>query len=79
MKSQWKESETYRFSRSVSQNPLRRPTMVANIFEDFQPPSKRFLVAPPTSLFIIPGKLPILELPIKATLYRRTYFFLMQF
>ena len=41
----WKESEIYRFSRSITQNILRRPTMV-DIFGDFQPPSKKFLATP---------------------------------
>ena len=39
------ESEIYYFSRSTTQNFLRRPTMVANIFEDFEPPSKKFLIS----------------------------------
>ena len=33
-----KVTETYLFSRSLTQNFIRRPTMVANIFEDFEPP-----------------------------------------
>ena len=35
--------EIYRLSCSTTQNFLRRPTMWADIFEDFQPPSKKFL------------------------------------
>ena len=39
-----KESQIYRFSRLTTQNFLRRsPTMVADIFEDFEAPSKKFL------------------------------------
>ena len=44
--SHWKKSEIYRFSRFATQSFLRRPTMVANIFEDFEPPSKKFLATP---------------------------------
>ena len=40
VKSSWKGSEIYRFSRSLTQNVFPRPTMVADIFEDFEPPSK---------------------------------------
>ena len=46
MKSHWKGSEIYRFSRSVTRNFLCRSTMVADIFEDFEPPSKKFLATP---------------------------------
>ena len=42
MKSHRKESEIYRFSQSAPQNPLHRPTMEVDIFEDFKPPSKKF-------------------------------------
>ena len=45
-----KKSEIYRFSRFGTQNFLRRPTMVANIFEDFEPPSKKFLATPSYNL-----------------------------
>ena len=50
VKSHWKESEK---SRSAFQNPLRRSTMVANIFEDFEPPSKKFLATPLLRIFKI--------------------------
>ena len=33
-------------SRSAPQNSPRRPTMAANIPEDLQPPSKKFLATP---------------------------------
>ena len=46
VKSHWKESEIYSFSCSVTRNFLCRSTMVANIFEDFEPPSKKFLATP---------------------------------
>ena len=39
-------SEIYSFSRSATQNFLHRSTMVADIFEDFEPPSKKFLATP---------------------------------
>ena len=41
MKSHWKRSENYRFSRSATQNPLRPAAMVTNISDDFEPPSKK--------------------------------------
>ena len=41
VKSHWKGSEIYRFSRPATQNFIRRPTMVADIFEDLEPPSKK--------------------------------------
>ena len=54
MKSHWKGSEIYRFSRSTTQHfCLRRETMVANIFEDFEPSSKKFL---PTPLILLLAK-----------------------
>ena len=34
------------FSRAISQNLLGHPTLMANIFEDFEPPSKKFLARP---------------------------------
>ena len=40
MKSSWKGSEIYRFSCSATQNFITRPTMMADIFEEFEPPSK---------------------------------------
>ena len=46
MKSHWKRSEINRFSHSASPNFLRQLTMVADIFEDFEPPSKKFLATP---------------------------------
>ena len=50
MKSHWKRSEIYRLSRSTTQNFLCRPTMVADISEYFESPSKKFLA---TSLLSI--------------------------
>ena len=44
--SHWKKSEIYHFNRFATQNFLRRPTMLANIFEDSEPPSKKFLATP---------------------------------
>ena len=46
VKSSWKGSKIYRFSRSATQNFIRRPTIVADIFEDFEPPSKKFIATP---------------------------------
>ena len=46
LKSHSKESEIYRLSCSTIPNFLRRPTMVTDIFEDFEPPSKKFLATP---------------------------------
>ena len=46
VKSSWKGSQIYRCNRSTTQNFIRRSTMVANIFEDFEPPSKKFLATP---------------------------------
>ena len=46
VKSSWKGSEIYRFSCSAAQNFILQPTMVANIFEEFEPPSKKFLATP---------------------------------
>ena len=43
MKLYWKGPEIYRFSRSATQNFLRWPAMVTEIFKDFEPPSKKFL------------------------------------
>ena len=40
LKSHSKGSEIYRLSYSTVPNFLRQPTMVTNIFEDFEPPSK---------------------------------------
>ena len=45
LRSHWKRCEIYRFSPSTTQNCLRRPTMLANIFEGFEPPSNKFLAA----------------------------------
>ena len=53
MKSHWKGSEIYCFSRSTTQNFLRQPTMVANIFEDFEASSKKSLVTP---LYLLESK-----------------------
>ena len=38
-----KEFEIYHFRCSATQNFIRRSTMVADIFEDFDRPSKKFL------------------------------------
>ena len=46
MKSSWKGSEIYRFSRFVTQNFISRSATVADISEDFEPPSKIFLATP---------------------------------
>ena len=46
LKSSWKESEIYRFSCSATQNFIPRSAMVADIFEEFEPPSKKFLATP---------------------------------
>ena len=46
VKSHWEGSESYCFSRSATQNFLRRPTVMADIFEDFEPPSIKFLATP---------------------------------
>ena len=43
LKSHWKGSDIYRLNFSTTPNFLHRPTMVTNIFEDFEPPSKKFL------------------------------------
>ena len=50
--SHWKGSKIYRFSRSATQIFLRWRTMVADISEDFEPPSKKFIVAPLDYSFI---------------------------
>ena len=47
LKSHSKESEIYRLSCStIPPTFLRRPPMVTDIFEDFEPPSKKFLARP---------------------------------
>ena len=46
VKSSWKGSEIYRFSCLATQNFIPRSTMVADIFEEFEPPSKKFLATP---------------------------------
>ena len=43
VKSHWKRSEPYRFSRFAIQNFLQRPTLVPDVSEDFETPSKKFL------------------------------------
>ena len=40
VKTNSKGSEIYCFSRSATPNFNPRPNMLANVFEDFQPPSK---------------------------------------
>ena len=42
-KSHWKGSKIYQFSHSATQIFLCCPTMVVEISEDFEPPSKKFL------------------------------------
>ena len=46
LKSHSKRSKIYRLSCSTTPNFLLFPTMVTNIFEDFELPSKKFLVTP---------------------------------
>ena len=46
LKSHSKGSKIYRFSCSTTINFLRRSTMVIDIFEYFEPPSKKFLAKP---------------------------------
>ena len=43
LKSHSKRSEIYPLSCSTTSNFLCQPTMVIDIFEDFEPPSKNFL------------------------------------
>ena len=43
LKSYSKGSEIYRLSCFTTPNFLRRSTMVTDNFEDFEPPSKKFL------------------------------------
>lgn len=45
MRSSWKRFEIYCFRRFTTQNFIRQSNMVADIFEDFEPP-KKFLAAP---------------------------------
>ena len=51
VKSHWKGSNIYRFSRSVTQNFLHLSTMVTDISADFEPPSKKFLATPLSLVF----------------------------
>ena len=46
VKSHWKVSKIYRFSRPTTENFLHQATMVADIFEDFELPPKKFLATP---------------------------------
>ena len=46
VKSHWKRSEIYLFSRSLTQTFLRHPTIVADIFENFEQPFKNLLAMP---------------------------------
>ena len=46
VKSSWTGSKIYRFSCSATQNFIPRLTVVADIFDDFEPPSKKFLATP---------------------------------
>ena len=46
MKSSWKWFEIYHFSRSATQHFVHKRTMVANIFEEFELPPKKFLATP---------------------------------
>ena len=43
VKSRWERSEIYRFSRFLTLNFLHQPNIVADIFEDIEPPSKNFI------------------------------------
>ena len=43
VKSRWERSEIYRFSRFLTLNFLRQSNIVADIFEDIEPPSKNFI------------------------------------
>lgn len=43
VKSRWERSEIYGFSRFLTLNFLRQPNIVADIFEDIEPPSKNFI------------------------------------
>ena len=52
LKSHWKGSKIYRFSHSTTQNFLHQPTMVADIFENFELPSKKFLAMPQTFVIV---------------------------
>ena len=46
VKSSWKGFEIYGFRHSATQHFFRRSTKVADIFEDLEPPSKKFLATP---------------------------------
>ena len=46
VKSHWKGSEIYRFSRCAIQIFLSPPTMVVDIFQDLKPLFKKFLAMP---------------------------------
>ena len=46
VKSHWKVSQMYRFSRRATQIFVRRPTIVADISDNFEPPSNKFLATP---------------------------------
>ena len=56
VKSSWKGFEIYCFSCFPIQNFIPRSTMVADIFEEFEPPSKNFLATPLTRSNILPRK-----------------------
>ena len=43
VKSHWKKSEIHCFSRSTTQSVLVQPNMVADISDNFKPPSKKVL------------------------------------
>ena len=51
MKSSWEGSEIYRFSCFAIQNFIFRPTMVADKFGEFEPPSENFLATPLVNIF----------------------------
>ena len=46
VKSRWKVSQIYRFSRRATQIFVRRPIIVADISDNFEPPSNKFLATP---------------------------------
>ena len=46
VKSHYKGPEIYRFSLSVTGNYFCWSTMVVDIFDDFEQPSKKFLATP---------------------------------
>ena len=53
LKSHSRGSEIYRLSCFTTPNFLRRLTMVTDIFENFDPPSKKFLAMPLRSVWFL--------------------------